>query len=220
MGTSPQAAVRGQRSPRPGRRSIQIAAIILSTASSTLAGDRPIDLVPTLGTRGGAELSADVSGSEPAEADPSLSYGLAVDFGLSRETWLEALFERQTLEFSADPALFGTSEFDVHIDYLQVGSAYGPDREGLRPYITAALGLTFFSASGASVEDSTDLSGSLGGGFQAPLGRRVAFRLEGRGYASLTGGELAVVCGPGCVARFSGGGWWQLGLRTGLAIRM
>jgi hypothetical protein len=200
--------------------SLGLVTTLAAASSLALAGERPIDFVPTLGTRGGAELSADVSGSESAEADPSLSYGLTVDFGLSRETWIEALFERQTLEFSGDPALFGTSEFDVHIDYLQLGSAYGPDREGLRPYITAAVGLTFFSASGADVEDSTDFSGSLGGGFQAPLGKRVGFRLEGRGYASLTGGELAVVCGPGCVARFNGGGWWQLAVRAGLAIRM
>ncbi len=176
--------------------------------------------MPTLGVRGGADLSADTTGIPPAEADPSMCLGLTLDVGLRPDTWFEISFERQTLEFSADPTTFGSSSFEVALYNLQLGASYGPARKGLRPYVTVAAGLTHFSASGATVPSSTDFSGSLGGGFQVPLSPRLGFRLEVRGYATLADAEVAVACGPGCVVRFASGGWYQLGARAGLAIRL
>ena len=62
------------------------------------------------------------------------------------------------------------------------------------------------------------LSGSIGGGFKVPLGRKASFRLEARGWAAFTGSSAAVVCGPGCSFGFSGEGWWQIGVRAAISF--
>jgi hypothetical protein len=156
----------------------------------------------------------------PAEADPSASFGLTVDVDVRPDAWFEAYFERQTLEFTSDSAAFGDSHFDMTVDYLHVGACYGPVREKVRPYVAVAVGFTHFGASGGSVTSSIGMSGSIGGGFQVPIGHRLSFRLEARGYATISDSALAVACGPGCVVRFAGSGWFQLAARAGLAIRL
>jgi hypothetical protein len=40
------------------------------------------------------------------------------------------------------------------------------------------------------------------------------------GYGTINDAALSVACGPGCVVQFSGGGWFQLAARAGLAIRL
>jgi hypothetical protein len=84
--------------------------------------------------------------------------------------------------------------------------------------VTVSAGLTNYSSDPGQVEDSLGLSGSVGGGFKAPLGKRALFRLEARGWATLTSGSASIVCGPGCSFSFGGSGWWQLGLRAAVAF--
>jgi len=192
----------------------------LASSTAALSAERWYELAPTVGLRGGADLHSDIPATPPAEADPSVAFGLTFDVGLSQDTWLETFFERQTLEFHADPAIFGTDRFDVTIDYLQFGASYGPPRNGLRGFVTVSAGLTHFGADGADVSSSVAFSGSIGGGFQVPVNDRLGFRLDVRGYGTLSGAELQVTCGPGCIVRFDGGGWYQMGARAGLAIRL
>lgn len=204
-----------------GRHAVSLLALaVLASVAPVYSAERPIELVPTLGVRGGAEIFTNPTGTPPAEADASVSFGLTFDHGLGPDTWLEVLFDRQTLEFSSDPAAFARTGFDVTVDYLQVGASYGPARAGVRPYVTAAAGLAHLGASNGAGGSSTGFSGSLGGGFQAPMGRRLAFRFEIRGYAIISDAEVAVACGSGCVARFGGSGWTQIAARVGLAIRL
>ena len=179
-----------------------------------------MQLIPTVGVRSGLELEAEIPATPPAEADPSLSFGLTFDVGLSRETWFEVLLERQQLEFTAPPGSFTVPRFDVNVDYLHFGASYGPVREGLRPYVSVAAGLTHFGLDDASTDSSLAFSGSLAGGFDAALSPRLALRIEGRGYATFAASALAVTCGPGCVVEFDGSGWYQFALRAGLAIRL
>jgi hypothetical protein len=204
----------------PAIRAVLAVLVVPLIATQVVAADRPIELIPTVGWRGGAEMHGDIPGTPPAEADASGAFGVTVDFGLQPDTWFEVLLERQTLEFSADPAVFGLARFDVDVDYLHFGASYSPARDGVRPYVTVAVGLTHFNADAPSSDDSTDFSGSLGGGFQVPIGKRVGLRFEVRGYATLSGGDVAVACGAGCVAHFGGSGWYQVGGRVGLAIRL
>jgi len=104
--------------------------------------------------------------------------------------------------------------FDLDVDYLQIGGGYEPPRQGVRPYVTVAAGLGRFGADPGHVDDSTGLSGSIGGGFKLPLSKKTLFRLEARGWAMVTSSSTAVVCGPGCSVSFSGEGWWQFGVRA------
>jgi hypothetical protein len=69
------------------------------------------------------------------------------------------------------------------------------------------------------VSHATGLSGSIGGGFKVPLGRKALLRFEARGWGMLTSSSAAVVCGPGCSFALGGSGWWQLGVRAAVAFR-
>lgn len=197
-----------------------LAAALIASCLPSLSAEPPFQLIPTLGFRGGADLDGEQTAQGSASADPSVAYGLTLDYDLRPDAWFEGFYERQKLEFTGRSGTLSGSTFDVAVDYLQAGASYAPPSNGLRWYVTAALGLSYFSADGASVSDAFGLSGSIGGGFQIPLGKRVGFRLEARGYGTLTDATFAATCGPGCSIRLSGSGWFQLGARAGLAFRL
>jgi hypothetical protein len=184
------------------------------------AAQHPVWLVPMVGVRGGADLEADRSGVPPASASPSVSFGLAVDVFVRPDGWFEAFIDHQTLRFAADPAAFGTSTFDFAVDYLQFGGGYGPPEGRVRPFVTAAVGLTRYGASSGDVKTTIGASGSLGGGFKVPIGKRLSFDFEVRGYATIADAAVSVTCGPGCFVQFGANGWYQIAARAGLAIRL
>src|SRR5262249_32981541 len=63
-------------------------------------------------------------------------------------------------------------------------------------------------------------SGSIGGGVDVPLGRRVALRLEARGYATAGSAALSVSYGAGATIEYAASAWFQLGARGGVVIRL
>lgn len=170
---------------------------------SLAAAEPGPEITAFLGYREGASLPA-------IDADAAPSLGLGVAWWVRQDAWLEVFYDRQTLDFGP---------FDLHVDYLQLGGAYEPPGEGLRPYVTVAAGLSWYDASPGSVDESLGLSGSIGAGFRVPLSPRFSFRLEARGWGILASGSTAVVCGPGCAFAFSGEGWWQIGARAAIAYR-
>lgn len=195
-------------------------AAVLSVSLPVVAAERRVDLVPMFGLRGGADLASDDPGVPSTSADPAMSFGLAVDVYVRPDAWVEAFFDRQTLEFDSDPSPSGAGRFDLTIDYLQCGGGYQPGTGRARPFVAAALGLTRFGASPGDSGASLGLSGSLAGGVDVSIGTRVALRFEVRGYATIEDAAVAVACGPGCVVRFASNGWYQLGGRAGLVIRL
>lgn len=202
----------------PGATIRNALAIVALTVPSIAAAERPPELAVYLGARTGANLDATSSVGPEAEADAGLSWGVSVGWWVRPDAWFEVLFDRQTLEFAPTPGS-SIERFEMNSDFLQFGGAYEPPREGLRPYVTVALGLSRYGADPGSVSDSTGLSASIAGGFKVPMGRKALFRLEARGWAAFTSSSAAVSCGPGCSFAFSGEGWWQLGLRAGFAFR-
>jgi hypothetical protein len=184
------------------------------------AAPLPVELVPMIGVRGGADLEADVPAVPPASASPSVSFGFAVDVFVRPDAWFEVFLDHQTLQFTSDASAFGTSEFDFSVDYLQFGGGYGPPEGRVQPYVTAAVGLTRYGAHVGEVGSAIGASGSLGGGMKVPIGKRVALRFELRGYATLTDAAVSVACGPGCFVQFTAGGWYQIGGTFGLAIKL
>ena len=191
-----------------------------AAAEPAAAKPYPVELIPTIGVRNGATLDADTVGLPPATADASPSFGLTVDWFVRPDAWFEVFVDHQTLSFTSDPAAFGTSSFDLAIDYLQFGGGYGPATGRVRGYVTAAVGLTRYGASPGDVGSSIGASGSLGGGMKVPVSSRMALRFELRGYATVTDAAVSVTCGPGCFVQFAADGWYQLGLTFGLAIRL
>jgi hypothetical protein len=185
--------------------------------TSLAAAERNIEIAPAVGYRNGASLDSNASGSAGADASASPSWGLSVGWWTRPDGWLEVLFDRQTLEFEPT-ASSQARRFDIVVDYLQFGGGYEPRRERVRPYVTASVGLNRFGSIPGPESETTGLSASIGGGFKAPLGRKVLFRLEARGWAVLTSGSATIVCGPGCSFTLNGSGWWQVGLRAAVAF--
>ena len=197
------------------------ASLLMAIAFGTAAAaPYPVELVPTIGLRGGENLEAEVPAVPPATANPSFSFGLAVDVFVRPDAWFEVFADHQTLHFTSDPSPFGTRGFDFAVDYLQFGGGYGPAEGRVRPYVTAAIGLTRYGANSGEVGSTIGVSGSLGGGMRVPVGKRLSLRFEVRGYATTTDAAISVTCGPGCFVRFSANGWYQIAGTVGLAIRL
>ena len=176
--------------------------LTLVLSGPLLAAERTVELTGFLGYRDGGHL-------EEGDADPAPSWGLGVGWWVRPDAWFEVFYDRQELDFD---------RFDLAVDYLQIGGGYEPPREGVRPYVTVAAGIGRYGADPGHVNDSTGLSGSIGGGFKLPLSRKSLFRLEARGWGMVTSSSTAVECGPGCSVAFSGEGWWQLGVRAAFAF--
>lgn len=214
--------------PNPAMRRLRVGLLALpvlfalaTTAVPAAAAERRIELVPMVGFRGGATLDSNQTAVAPAEADPSVSYGLDLVVYLRPDAWFETFWDRQTLRFTADPDVFGAGRFDFNVDYLQFGAGYEgrPDAK-VSPFVAASLGLTHYAADAGNVDSSTGVSGTLAGGFKVPAGKRVAFRFEVRGYATVTDAAVSATCGPGCVVQFASSGWYQFSARAGLVIRL
>jgi hypothetical protein len=180
----------------------------------------PVELIPQIGVRGGADLTADVPAVPPATADPSLSFGLAVDVFIRPDAWFEFFADHQTLHFTSDPSAFGTGSFDFAIDYLQFGGGYGPAEGRVQPYVTASVGLTRYGANSGDVDSAIGFSGSIGGGMRVPVGKKLALRFDLRGYGTFTDAAVSVTCGPGCFVNFAADGWYQIAGTIGLAIKL
>jgi len=199
--------------------------LLLTLAVATLAfspcrAERTIELVPVIGIRNGLDLSSSTPGVPPAEADASGTIGFGVNVQIRPDGWFESFLDHQSLSFAGNAGGSQVTRFDVAVDYLQFGGRYQPSEGRVHPFVSAAIGLTRFGSNPGDVGNSLGLSGSLGGGVQIPISQRTAFHLEVRGYATIDDAAFAVACGPGCVAVFSGSGWYQFGARAGLAFRM
>jgi len=209
---------------RPVSRASVHAALLFaaSAAAAAPAGTAgpPVELVPMIGVRGGADLEADVASLGPAEASPSPSFGLAVDVFVRPDGWFEASLDHQRLSYASAPGAAATTRFDLVVDYLQFGGGYEPQEGRVRPFVSASVGLTRYGASSGEVRSTIGASGSLGGGFRVPIGKSLSFRFDVRGYGTIADAAVSVACGPGCVVGFAGNGWYQLAARAGLAIRL
>ena len=196
-----------------------ITVAVATLAISPCRAEREIELVPVVGMRNGVDITSSEPGIGPASADASGTLGFGVNVRLRPDGWFESFIDHQSLSFVGASGS-GVSGFDVAIDYLQFGGRYQPSEGRVHPFVSAAIGLTRFGSNPGDVDSSLGFSGSLGGGVQVPISQRTAFHFEVRGYATLDDAAFAAACGPGCVAVFSGSGWYQLGARAGFAFRM
>lgn len=202
------------------RRIAMACTLACAVAVPTAAADRVVELIPMIGVRGGVTMDADQPGFTPVEADPAMTFGLELDVYVRPDAWFEGFFDRQKLRFKSDPNVFNVSGFDMNVDYFQFGGGYEPKEGSVRPFVSAALGLTHYGADVGAVDNAVGFSGSMGAGFKAAMGKRLAFKFEVLGYATINAASLSVTCGPGCFVNFSAGGWYQFAARAGLAIRL
>jgi len=195
-------------------------AIAAAAAPYAATAEPRFELTPGVGVRGGLVLEADDPLDLRSEANPAGSWGLSLAWFVRSDGWLEVLFDRHRLRFRGDGSGAVEDDFDLEVDYLQLGGGYQPRRRGARPYVTVAVGVTRQHAYPGSTSQSVVPSGSIGGGVKLPMGRRALLRLEGRAWGTFTETEVSVACGAGCRVDLRGTGWGQLGLNAGLSFKL
>jgi hypothetical protein len=189
-------------------------------ASPALAADEiAFRVVPAAGVRVGGNLEDAASGAA-RDLQDAASFGLGLEWragGVDR--WGQAWYSRQ-----ASAVQTPDGRFDVTVEYLHIGGTVPIGEDGpLRGYFAAGIGATRFSPSGAGLRDKTDFSGSIGVGASMPVSRRLALRVEARGYLTLVDPDTAFFCrvdnGQGaCAVVATGRTLFQAELTFGVAF--
>jgi hypothetical protein len=192
--------------------------ILLVAAAAAPAHAVDGDVAPMLGLRFLGEF--DVDGASDQTLDPALSFGVMVDFGIFKQGNLHLLLSHQESSLDGEDEDGRDFDFDLTVDYIHIGTSYEFGSPKVRKYFGVTLGATYYDADGVSQEDSLALSASFGGGVKWWLGDRLGIRFDGRGYVSFATTDAGFLCGGGeCEAEFSGDGFGQIEVSTGLLIR-
>lgn len=187
----------------------------LAASPGILAGS---ELTPSAGFRFGGEVSP--SAVQQRTIDESLSYGLTYDIPLAPEKWVSILWSHQSSEVDLPGFLPGDDTFDLTVDYLLAGTAYRPMvKKRFRPFVMAAVGITWVDPQQSEFDSDLVASGMLGGGAKFPINEQLSFRIEGRGYLNFEEATLSGSCGGvGCSVHFAADGAIQFEGLAGLTI--
>ena len=198
--------------------------VVLCLASgAALPAAAQVEIVPFGGYRFGGSLSV---ANEPAvlEVKDSAAWGVSLTYQVTEDGEVEALFARQGTRL--DSGGFFTSEprFDLAIEIYQLGGNYifGEDRNRLRPYVGAAMGVSRLVPEPAGLEAETRFSASVVGGLKAYVTPHFGLRFEVRGFFTVLDSDSQIFCGfptAGCLANASGSDLSQAEARGGLIFR-
>jgi opacity protein-like surface antigen len=171
---------------------------------------------PFIGYRFGGEVQ-DSNTSQKYSFEDSSSFGLVLDYApkdyLGR---FELLWSHQesSLDFQGNN---GLGKVDLTIDVIQVGglAEYGSER--LRPYVSAHIGATHYSADGYGSE--TKFSFDIGAGVKAFLTKNLYLRGDVRAYCTVVEAEGGFIYANGItVATFTGSTLWQGEASVGIGL--
>ncbi|HZF17041.1 MAG TPA: outer membrane beta-barrel protein [Steroidobacteraceae bacterium] len=202
-------------------------AALLTVSIGAQAYETNFEIVPIVGYRFGGQLH-DSSVDESRDIDPNLSYGLALNFAKTWETQWELTYSRQSTTIESLAGAAAPGAVDIVVEYLQFGGTYfysEEDHEGAVPYVVGGLGLTHFKPSGPGLDDRYEPSINLGIGLRVPLAKKVALRLEGRGYLTLMDTTGSIFCrsdasGAACTIHARASGLWQIEALFGIAFAL
>lgn len=175
---------------------IAVAALAAVAALGTAApaGAAEFEIVPLVGYRVGGGFR-DTAIDAERDIDEHASFGVALNLRRSGDTQWELSFGRANTSIAARNVAPVAPAVPLRVDYLQFGGTYffgEPGPSGLQPYVVGGFGLTRFSPTRAGLDDRTEPSLNLGIGLRLPVAKRIALRLEARGYFTLldTGGSI------------------------------
>ena len=198
------------------RRSALLLAVPLLLAAPAAA--QRVEITPFVGFQFAGEFEDrfDVDDFNDVDVEEGESYGVLVDFGLSRSSQIELLYSRQDTELRED-RLFGLSLLELEIEYWHLGFLYqwGPGQ--VRPYLVLSLGATNLAPVG--FDDTTRFSWSAGGGVKLMFSEHVGFRADGRFYSTLIDEDDDVFCDPfGCFSYDDSTFFFQLDVKAGIVF--
>lgn len=200
-----------------------IAAVLLLATMTTpahlaRADERAVlSVTPMLGWRAGGRYDDTVRGTrDSVRADGTL--GLALGLETARGRPYELFYGRQNTRLAGGAGA-------LRVEYLHLGGLVTWPQGRYTGFVSGGLGGTRLALDSEAGSDS-DLraSASLGAGVLLPLGQRLAFRLEARGYLTLTDGDSGLAClsgpeGAVCRVAYQGAALLQYEALAGLTLR-
>jgi len=184
---------------------------------------RDVAIVPFGGYRWGGGLSS-VKGIRDFDTQDTWSYGVAVDAGMAYNSAVEIYYSH----FSGDvDAVLTTGEKlsgslsrdDIMLNGIWYATASG---QALRPYFTAGLGVSIYSAENVSATGR--FAWNIGAGLRHDFNEKVGLRLDGRWLPTWLTTGSSVYCYPysiyGCYAMDTGEFYDQFELTGGLIIKL
>lgn len=182
-----------------------------------------VEIVPFGGYRFGGTLSV---ADEPAmlETKESAAWGVSVAYQVAEDGELEAVFARQATRLDGGGFFTSDPRFDLAIETYQLGGNYifGEDRNRVRPYLGAALGVTRLDPEPTGLEAEVRFSASFAAGLKAYVTPHFGVRFEVRGFFTVLDSSSQVFCRfptGGCLANAYGSELSQGEARGGLIFR-
>jgi hypothetical protein len=199
--------------------------VLLLAAADASAAD--FEVMPLLGYRAGGAFR-DATARETRNILEDASFGIALDLTTTSDTQWEITFSRQDTHIEPLVGTLSAAPLDLRIDYLQLGGTYffsEVDHPGFAPYVVGGLGITRFTPLRAGLVDRIEPSMNFGIGLRLPISKRVALRIEGRGYSTLLDTSASVFCKSDsadavCRIRARARALWQLEALVGVAVRL
>lgn len=179
-----------------------------------------LELTPFAGYRLGGDFELSDSGAEVGLEDRG-AFALAVNLPIDELSQYELFYGRQNTSLRTDSPL---GSADVDVEYLHLGGMLiVSEVRRVAPYLVGGLGATRITPDAAGARSETRFSFSLGAGLRAPLGRRVALRLEARGFLTFLDTRSAIFCvsdelGGLCRVRAKGDAFFQYEFLAGAAF--
>jgi len=162
----------------------------------------------------------DINTGATVKIDEGSSYTVVFDSYLDEYSAIEVLYSYQPSNLKSGGTFTGSKIFDLDIEYLHVGGIrFYPDGKFAK-YVVGTVGATHMSPGHGGLDSETRLSLGLGGGMKIPFTKKLAMRIEGRGYGTLFNSDSTVFCSNGgCNVHVAGSGFWQFEVSAGLSLK-
>lgn len=176
-------------------------------------------LTPFAGWRFGGGV-VDLETTDDVFLDDTLVYGLifSIPWNAKDRSRLELVWSHQ--DTSVGLTNVEIPVLDLDVDYLHIGGSvpFATSNKKVEALLSGGLGATFMRPGLDDAGTQLGFSLSLGGGLLYHVSDHVGIRLEARGWITFTESGAAVFCSGGCVVAFSGSGFGQVELTTGLQL--
>jgi len=196
-----------------------LALVLLAAAIPAAAQTRPDnDVAVYIGYRFGGSFT-DVATQDTWEASEAGSFAIALGLGVDVQRQYQFFFSHYSGALQPVGFLTPVTDIGLSITYLHFGGTYFFEPTGQGPYVAGGIGLTNFHPSQPGFSSETRFSMSIAAGFQLPVAKRVALRLEGRAYGTLINSGTSFLCSGGCVVQIQGDTFAQGDVLVGVAVR-
>jgi len=174
------------------------------------------EVAPFYGYRFGGDFDdLDEDESTDVDLDNSPAWGVLLELPSGHHTQWQILYSRQDTELDLGSSILAPGAIDLTIEYFHIGGTYVMEGKRDRPYVGVSFGGTRFTPEG-NYDDEVEFSVAFLAGVKFQLTDHLGLRLDGRALGNVTQGESQFFCDGGCVARFTGDGFWQAEFTLGL----